>query len=140
MTVAVKEPTKTKEMAPSPKHELAGAESTRPGRVFTPAVDIFETDDAITVLADMPGVAPDDLEIDLRENVLTLNGVVSQPETKDEARVVREYETGSFYRQFRLSNVIDQDKIDAKLANGVLRLTLRKAEASRPRKIDVRHG
>ncbi len=140
MTVAVKEETTKKDLTPSAKQELAGAESTRPGRTFAPAVDIMESDDAIVLLADMPGVTAEGLEIDLRDNMLTLTGNVTASEGKNERRLLTEYATGSFYRQFRLSNLIDQDKIDAKLANGVLRLTLPKAEASKPRKIAVEVG
>jgi HSP20 family molecular chaperone IbpA len=136
MTVTVKD--ETKEMAPRQKQELAGAESTRPGPVFTPAMDIFETETAITILADMPGVRADGLGIDLRENVLSIEGRVADPRRENEQELLREYETGSFRREFRLTNLIDQDKIDASLNDGVLRLTLPKAEAARPRKIEVR--
>jgi HSP20 family molecular chaperone IbpA len=128
------------EMTTAQKQELAGAESTRPGPVFTPAVDIFETDAAITVLADMPGLQADGLKIDLRDSMLTIDGSVAEVEDEDERTVLREYDTGSFHREFRLSNLIDQAKIDASLRDGVLRLTLPKAEAARPRKIEVRPG
>lgn len=138
MTVKVKD--ETKEMAPRQKQELAGAESTRPGPVFTPAMDIFETETAITVYADMPGVHADGLGIDLRENVLSIEGRVAEARREGTQELLREYETGSFRREFRLTNLIDQDKIDASLHDGVLRLTLPKAEAARPRKIEVRTG
>ena len=137
MNVQTKEEAR-KEITPAHKHELQGVESTRPERVFTPAVDIFETDKEITVVADMPGVRKDGLSIDLRDDTLTLTGAVTPIEGKNERVLLREYETGSFYRQFRLSNVIDQSKIDATLNNGALRVTLPKAEASRPRKIEIK--
>lgn len=114
------------------------AEQTRPGLVFTPAVDIFETEKEITLLADMPGVDAGDLNIDLRENVLTLDGDAKSPEGAEEVDVVREYRTGKYYRQFTLSQGIDQSKIDAKLTDGVLRLRLPKVEAATPRKIAVK--
>jgi HSP20 family protein len=114
------------------------AEQTRPGLVFTPAVDIFETDKEITLLADLPGVKAGALNIDLRENVLTLNGDVEAPEGVDETDVFREYRTGRYYRQFTLSQMIDQAKIDAELKEGVLRLRLPKVEAAQPRQITVR--
>ena len=114
------------------------AEQTRPGAVFTPAVDIFETDKEITLLADMPGVKTDCLNIDLHENVLSLDGDVQSPEGGDERDVFREYRTGKYYRQFSLSQVIDQSKIDAELKDGVLRLKLPKVEAAMPRKIAVK--
>ena len=138
MTVKVKE--ETKEMMPRQKEELVGAETTRPGRMFTPAVDIFETESAITVLADMPGVHADSLAIDLRENVLTIEGQVNAAERGNEQMLLQEYDTGGFRREFRLTNLIDQSKIDAVLRDGVLRLTLPKAEIARPRKIEIRTG
>ncbi len=116
------------------------AEQTRPGAVFTPAVDIFETDKEITLLADMPGVKADSLDIDLHENVLSLNGDVKSPEGDDEVDVFREYRMGKYYRQFTLSQVIDQSKIKAAMKDGVLRLSLPKVEAATPRKIAVRSG
>jgi HSP20 family protein len=130
----------TKEITAREKQELTGAETTRPGRVFTPAVDIFETDNAITVLADMPGVEVDGLTIDLEENLLTIEGTVRQAGGKNENVVMREYDTGGFRREFRLTNLIDQANIDASLRDGVLRLTLPKAESAKPRKIEVRAG
>jgi len=113
-------------------------EQTRPGLVFTPEVDIFETDKDITLLADMPGVKAKDLTIDLRENVLTLDGEVKPPEAENEVDVFREYDTGKYYRQFNLSEMIDQANIDAALKDGVLRLTLPKVEAAKPRQISVK--
>ena len=114
------------------------AEHTRPGLVFTPSVDIFETDKEITLLADMPGVKAGDLDIDLHENVLTLDGQVHSPEGADEVDVIREYRTGKYHRQFTLSQVIDQSKIDAEMKDGVVRLGLPKVEAATPRKIAVK--
>ena len=116
------------------------AEQTRPGVVFTPAVDIFETDKEITLLADMPGVKADSLDIDLHENVLSLDGDVKSPEGADEVDVMKEYRTGKYYRQFTLSQVIDQSKIEAAMKEGVLRLRLPKVEAATPRKIAVTSG
>jgi HSP20 family protein len=124
------------------KSEGAGvprvAEQTRPGPVYSPAVDIFENDSSITVLADMPGVRAQDLQIDLRESVLTLTGRVTPPESRSESDVLREYRSGTFFRQFTLSETIDQGGIDAKLTEGVLRLELRKVEKAKPRQITVR--
>lgn len=126
------------EMQAAEKHEVEQpAEQTRPGRVFRPSVDIFETEKSIVILADMPGVRPEDLKVDLRENVITLTGLVSAPETADETDVHREYDTGTFQRQFTLSELIDQRKIDARLESGVLHLLLPKVEEARPRRIQV---
>jgi len=101
-------------------------------------VDIFETDREITVLADMPGVKPKNLTVDLRDDVLTLSGEVVAPEGVKEAYVVREYRTGTYFRQFSLSEVIDKGKIDAEMTDGVLRLVLPKVEPAKPRKITVK--
>ena len=121
------------------KQELTGAEATRPGRTFAPTVDIFETDEAITVLADMPGVRADGLSIDLHDDVLTIDGrVANDLESNGERVLVSEYETGGYRREFRLTNIIDRDRIDASVRDGVLRLTLPKAEGARPRRIEVR--
>jgi HSP20 family protein len=113
-------------------------EQTRTGPVYSPAVDIFENDGSITLLADMPGVKPSDLEIDLRENVLTLTGRVTPTGASKESNVLREYRPGTFFRQFTLSEAIDQPKIDAQLTDGVLRLELPKVAKARPRQITVR--
>ncbi len=130
-----------KELKVKEKAELSiPAEQTRPGPTFTPAMDIFETDEQITVLADMPGVKAKDLAIDLRENTLTLTGEVESPEGEREEEILREYRTGNYYRQFTLSDAIDQSKIDASLKDGVLRLTLPKVEAVAPRTIPVKTG
>jgi HSP20 family molecular chaperone IbpA len=115
-------------------------ERTQPGTVYSPSVDIFENENSITVLADMPGVKAQNIKIDLRENVLTLTGRVMSPEDEKESDVLREFQTGTFFRQFALSETIDQAKIDAKLNDGVLRLELPKVEKVRPRQITVRTG
>ena len=131
----------SKEIQVKPKQELsASAEQTRPGLVFTPSVDIFETDRDITLLADLPGVTSDNLTIDLRENTLTLTGDVEFAAGADEECLLIEYETGKYHRQFSLSNIIDQNEINARLKDGVLRLTLPKVEEATPRRVEVKAG
>ncbi len=133
--------TDTKELKVKDKQEVStSAEQTRPGLVFTPEVDIFETEKELVLLADMPGVQTKDLNIDLRENVLTLTGDIAPFEGAEEEDILIEYETGKFYRQFTLSEVIDQERIEAALSDGVLRLTLPKVEKATPRKITVTAG
>jgi len=133
--------TDTKELKVKDKQEVSTpAEQTRPGLVFTPDVDIFETEKELVLLADMPGVQTKDLTIDLRENVLTLTGDIAPFEGAEEDDILIEYETGKFYRQFTLSEVIDQERIEAALSDGVLRLTLPKVEKATPRKINVTAG
>ena len=123
-----------KQEVPSP------AEQTTPGLVFTPAVDIFETEKCITLLADMPGVQADDLTIDLRDDTLTLSADIAHNGNSEEEEILVEYKTGRYYRQFTLGELIDQANIDAKLNDGVLRLTLPKVEKATPKKIPVQTG
>lgn len=133
--------TQSSELKVREKQELtSSAEQTKPGLVFTPAVDIFETEKEITLLADMPGVQADDLTIDLRENTLTLSGDTLPGESSDEQALLVEYESGKYYRQFTLGEMIDQANIDATLNDGVLRLTLPKVEKATPKKITVKAG
>ena len=130
-----------KELKVREKQEVASpAEQTSPGLLFTPAVDIYETEKELVLLADMPGVKADRLSVDLREGTLTLVGEVDPSEGKEEEDVLVEYEVGKFFRQFTLSEVIDQQKIEAALNNGVLRLKLPKVEKAAPRKIEVKAG
>ena len=133
--------TQSKELKVREKQELTSpAEQTSPGLVFTPAVDIFETDKEITLLADMPGVKAGNLTIDLRDNILTLSADVPPVENADEEDILVEYETGKYYRQFTLGELINQEKIDAKLNDGVLRLKLPKVEKATPKRIVVKTG
>ena len=130
-----------KELQVRDKQELTSpAEQTRPGLVFTPDVDIFETESGLTLLADMPGVRAEDLTIDLRENVLTLTGLATAPDDANEEHLLVEYQTGKYYRQFTLSEIINQEKIDAHLEDGVLQLSLPKVEKATPRQITVKAG
>ena len=131
----------TKELKVKEKQAVATpAEQTKPGPVFTPSVDIFETEKAITLMADMPGVKAEDLNVDLRDDTLTLTGEVNPSVKTPGDKVYEEYETGRYYRQFSLSEVIAQEKIDAQLKDGVLRLTLPKVEKATPRRIEVKVG
>lgn len=132
----------TKEMTVKEKKALeeGAKESTRPGRVFVPAVDILENEEEIIVLADMPGVSSKNVDIDLRESVLTIEGRITPVEGEKEVTVYREFDWGDYVRQFTLSDAIDQEKITAKMDLGVLRLTLPKAEKRKPQKIQVTVG
>jgi HSP20 family protein len=132
----------TKEMTVKEKKALeeGAKESTRPGRVFVPAVDILENEEEIIILADMPGVTSKNVDIDLRESVLTIEGRISPVEGEKEVTVYREFDWGDYLRQFTLSDAIDQEKITAKMDQGVLRLTLPKAEKRKPQKIQVAAG
>jgi HSP20 family molecular chaperone IbpA len=133
--------TETKELKVKEKQEVtAPSEQTRPGVVYTPEVDIFESDNEITLLADMPGVTADKLSIDLRDDVLTLTGGTDSDEESSEKPIVIEYGVGTYHRQFTLSELINQARITAELKDGVLRLVLPKVEKAAPRKITVSAG
>jgi HSP20 family protein len=124
------------ELKVAEKKEIAphSGEFTREGSYFTPAVDIYETSNELVVLVDMPGVSTDDVEIDLNNNVLTIVGRLSA--SADESReLLTEYCAGNYYRSFRITDVVDQARISAAISDGVLKLTLPKAEKAVPRKI-----
>ena len=120
-----------------PRDMATTTEGTRPGVLLTPPVDIFEDVDAITVLADMPGVKPGDLAIDLHEGVLTITGHAQAEDGSNEVVVAHEYPAGTFQRSFTLSEAIDQARIQATLKHGILRLRLPKAEQAKPRQIKI---
>ena len=130
---------KKKELAVTEKKAIdkSAGEPTKHGLVFTPSVDIYETEQEIVVKADLPGVSKDGLDIDLRDGVLTLTAQVEQP-ADSERLVYQEYQVGGFARKFQVGETIDQTKISAKLDKGVLTLTLPKADRLKPRKIDVK--
>lgn len=115
-------------------------EPTKSGPVFVPAVDIFESEEGMTVLADMPGVKREGLSIDLKDNTLTIRGELAEKEDAGPKMVYQEYAEGDYYRQFALSEVIDQANISANLKHGVLELYLPKIKPAQPRKIEVKVG
>jgi len=123
------------------KQEVAGssAERTRDRVAFVPRADIYETNEAIVVVADMPGVNESSVEIALEQNVLTINGYV-EPSTVDGYHLAyAEYRVGDYQRSFTIPNKVDQEKIEATVSNGMLRLYLPKAEPV-SKKIAVKAG
>ncbi len=129
-----------KELKPKAKEEAPlKAERVKPGQVFIPAVDVYETPEALVLVADMPGVPGDKVTLDLKENLLTISGQVPPPPEK-ETLVVQEYAVGDFYREFQVGELIDTEKIEAVVKDGVLTLTLPKAEKAKPRRIEVKSG
>lgn len=113
------------------------AEQTRPQKLYTPATDIHETKEQLTLLADMPGVKQDGVEITLEQNILTIYGHVDAPEFPGYNLTYAEYGMGGYRRVFALSNEIDRDGIQASVKNGVLKLILPKSKRAMPRKINV---
>lgn len=120
------------------KQELqTKAESTRNVPLFVPAVDIYERQNELTLLADMPGVPIENVDIDLKDDQLTIRGKAATEEACGTV-LLREYAVGDYYRQFTLSNAIDRERIEASMKDGVLKVVLPKAEAVKPRKITVK--
>jgi HSP20 family protein len=118
------------------KEVQATGESTRNVPVFIPAVDIYESENALTLVADMPGIPLENVDIDLDSDQLSIRGTI--PPYEESGKVIfREYTAGDYYRQFSLSSDIDREKIQASMKDGVLKLVLPKAEAAKPRKITI---
>ncbi|MBP8646361.1 MAG: Hsp20/alpha crystallin family protein [Syntrophobacteraceae bacterium] len=127
-----------KQLQVQEKQELqTKSESTRNVPIYIPPVDIFESATELVLLADMPGVAIENVDIDLDNDQLTIRGSVAAEDEKGTV-LLREYSVGDYYRQFTLSNVIDRNKIEASMKDGVLKVVLPKAEAAKPRKITVK--
>ncbi len=117
-------------------------ESTRRRRaVYRPEVDIYETDEGIVLLADMPGVDEKNVEVNIEDDVLTIRGhaCVGEPEEGYDC-VVREYRPGDYERSFAVGEDVDYDRVEASIRDGVLKVFLPKTEKVRPRKIKVKAG
>ena len=119
------------------KELVAKEEKTIPGRYYIPYADIYETDNAVAVVLEMPGVEKKDLSIALENDVLRVDGRIDFSKYKDMEPVYTEYNIGHYARSFTLSNKVDQDKISANVEDGVLTLTLPKAKHTQPRKIAI---
>ncbi len=124
----------TKENVQAPR-----LEATRGGAHFSPRVDIVETDGELTLYAEVPGVRPEDVDLHYEKGELVLQGRV-RPRQGEKDLLLNEYEEGDFYRAFTIHESIDATKIAAECKNGVLTVHLPKAEALRPRQINVRGG
>lgn len=112
------------------------ADTRAPTHFLIPAVDIYETGEGLVVVADVPGVSREGLDIQVREGVLTINGKIQQ--IPRDGLTYGEFDLISYHREFRLGEKVDQGNISAKLERGVLTLTLPKVEESRPRQIEVK--
>ena len=115
-----------------------GAEETSSRRTFLPPTCICETDDSIIVMADMPAVRAEDVDVTLENRALTIHGRVRDEETEGTALAYAEYDTGDYHREFSVSTQVDADNIQASLDRGVLTLTLPKAKPAHKRiKVDA---
>ncbi len=121
------------------KAASSGGETTKNEAYFAPHVDIFETEKNVTVIADMPGVTPEGIDLSLEDNVLTIQGYRSL-ESQTGRVLLEEYESGHYLRRFTVAETINQDKIEASLVDGVLKVYLPKAGPAQPKKIEVKIG
>lgn len=126
------------ELAFQQKRELQNKdETTAPARFFVPVTDIYETESGLTVLMEMPGVDKANVEVDVKDGVLTVQGRIDSARYDELKPVYTEYNIGHYRRSFSISNKINQDKIRAEMSDGVLKLTLPKADEVKPRRIAV---
>lgn len=114
-------------------------ETTKQEKYYIPAVDIFESKDDVTVIAEMPGVTASGIEVTLEDNVLTMRGR-KEDEISSGRILLHEFEPGNYQRRFTVAETIDQENIKASMNNGMLQITLPKAEPAKPRKIEVQIG
>lgn len=108
-----------------------------PEAYVTPLTDIYEEENGLYVVVDLPGVEREGLKIKVEKNILTIEGHVEE-EQKDRTSLFREFEPSNYFRQFELTDAVDQDNISAELKNGVLSLFLPKAESLKPKLIEVK--
>lgn len=116
------------------KEEIGAAKDRKVENWLSPAVDIFEDEEALTLLADLPGVPGDRLNLGIEQGVLTVEALAP---AQEEGSVFREFGSTGYYRRFQLPESLEFDKVSAELKDGVLTLRLPKAAAARPRKIEV---
>ena len=112
-------------------------EQTVPGNSYIPYTDIYETGNALTVVMEIPGVSKDAIDIRLEKNELTVKAEINMQNYSDFQPVYTEYNIGHFSRSFILNSKVDREKIEAHVADGVLTLTLPKAEEAKPRRISI---
>lgn len=127
-----------KKMDQQTPSKLDGGERTRARPTYPPPTDIYETEDNIVLLVDMPGVAPEAADITLEKRVLTIRGHAGDREHQGYRRAYTEYGEGDYERVFTLSDEIDRERIEASHSHGTLRLVLPKAGPAKTKKIDVK--
>jgi HSP20 family molecular chaperone IbpA len=129
---------RSQELEVQEKKELVSKEEkTVPSRYYMPNTDIYETDEALTVVMEIPGVEKKDLDVHLENDVLRIEGRLDFGKYEGLEPLYTEYNVGHFARAFTLSSKIDQQQITAKVEDGVLTLTLKKAREAMPRRITI---
>jgi HSP20 family molecular chaperone IbpA len=130
--------TEARPLEPQEKKELIEKEEkTVPARFYVPNTDIFETEHALTVIMEMPGVERENIDVGIEKDVLQIEGRIDFSKYAEMEPVYTEYNIGHYTRKFSLSSKIDRERITAEMADGVLTLTLPKAEESKPRRIRI---
>jgi HSP20 family protein len=119
------------------KELVSKEEKTAPARYYVPATDIHETDDALIVVMDVPGVERKDIDINLERDAIRIEAHISPSKYDGLDPLYTEYNVGHFARTFSISSKIDQQQIGAQLEDGVLTLTLKKAKDAMPRRIEI---
>jgi HSP20 family protein len=119
------------------KELVSKEEKTVPARYYVPNTDIYESEDALTVVMEVPGVEKKDIDVELKDDVVRVEARIDFSKYDGLEPLYSEYNVGHFARSFTLSNKIDQQKISAHLEDGVLTLTLKKAEQAQPRRIAI---
>ena len=129
----------TQELQVQKKRELENKEETTiPARIFMPATDIYEAEDALTVILEMPGVEKSNVNIHVEDGALNVEGRLALAKYQGLQPLYTEYNIGHYSRSFRLSSKIDQSKIAAEMKDGVLSLKLPKGKEAKPRTIQVK--
>jgi HSP20 family molecular chaperone IbpA len=119
------------------KEVVSKDEKTVPARYYVPTTDIYETEDALTVVMELPGVEKQSIDVNVENDVLRVDARIDPSNYNGLEPLYTEYNVGHFARSFTLSNKIDQQQISAELDNGVLTLTLKKAKEALPRRIAI---
>jgi HSP20 family molecular chaperone IbpA len=118
------------------KNVQAREETRANERYIRPAVDIIETEEGLTLIADIPGATKEGLDVNVEKGVLTISAPAAR--TMPGRPVIKEFETAPYYRQFSIPEVLNHEKAVADYANGLLTLKIPKAEAAKPRKIEIK--
>lgn len=134
------EGTKALEVQEPELAQIEGTERMRAKTTYIPRTDIYETDESVVLILDMPGMSEESIDITLENNILAITGNSMEIAPEGYALVFAEYEPGDFERSFRLTDQIDRDGIQAAYRDGVLSLTLPKAEKAKARKIQITTG
>ena len=112
-------------------------EATKPTRAFVPSADIYESENALTVVLEMPGVSKENVDVNVEDGVLTVEGRIDFSKYERLQPVYSEYNVGPYRRSFQISNQIDHSKIAAQMRDGIMILELPKVETAKPRRIQV---